>query len=162
MKTKSVRCRKRVKLSEGGWADIKEAFVRASQIAVWGSEPRSSGPWGPWEWELNAYGAELYLQGFLPSTFSFFIINYFWLIARIRKRGKEKGCVGSQESWSSVCTVCAYAVCLHIHLCPSIWRKEQEEGAQMKDSWSAVLLALSSWLCLLNHRTISIKLKRWS
>lgn len=48
------------------------------------------------EGELNAYGAELYLQGSPPSTFFFiffpiFIINYSPLIARIIKRGSGKG-----------------------------------------------------------------------
>lgn len=48
--------------------------------------------------ELNAYDAELYLQGSLPSTFPIFIINYFPLIARIIKRGSGKGRRGSPES----------------------------------------------------------------
>lgn len=39
---------------------------------------------------MNAYGAELYLQGSLPSTFSFFIINYFSLIARIKKKREQE------------------------------------------------------------------------
>lgn len=52
--------------------------------------------------ELNAYGAELYLQGPLPSTFFIFIINYSSLIARIIKRGSGKGRCGSPESRTRV------------------------------------------------------------
>lgn len=52
--------------------------------------------------KLNAYGAELYLQGSLPSTFFHFIINYFSLIARIIKRGSRKGRYGSPESQTHV------------------------------------------------------------
>lgn len=71
-----IRWRVSVKLSEGGrdaGGVSKGPLFKPSRVAVWGSEPESIGPWGPWEGELNAYSAELYLQGSLPSTFSFFL-----------------------------------------------------------------------------------------
>lgn len=62
--------------------------------------------------ELNAYGAEVYLQGSLPSTFSFFIINYFSLIARIRKRERERVLSRVLPPWLCACTHRLYTLYL--------------------------------------------------
>lgn len=87
-------------MRDGGRADIKEVFVQASSRRI---RAREQWTLRTLKGELNAYGAELYLQGSLPSTFFIFIINYFSLIARIIKRGSGKGRCGSPESWTRVC-----------------------------------------------------------
>lgn len=73
--------------------------------------------------ELNAYSAELYLQGPLPSTFfSSIFINYFTLIARIIKRRSGKGRRGSLESRTHACLGKQY---VRVRRYTRLLRKEQ-------------------------------------
>ena len=86
--------------SDRGRADIKEAFVEASssrRARIRAREQRTL--------RTLRGGIECLRCRTLSSRLSalnffsfFFIINYFSLIARIRKRGREKGRSGSLES----------------------------------------------------------------
>lgn len=89
---------------DGGQADIKEAFVRASSSSSVRIRARE-------QWTLRTLrgGIECLHCRTLSSRLSalnffiFFIINYFLLIARIRKSRREKGRSGSLESETCVC-----------------------------------------------------------
>lgn len=87
--------------SDGGRADIKEAFVEASsshRARIRAGERRTLRTLRGGIECLRCRTLSSRLSALNFFSFFFFIINYFSLIARIRKRGREKGRSGSLES----------------------------------------------------------------
>lgn len=119
----------RLKASDGGRADIKEAFVQASSSTCMRIRAREQRTLRTLRGGIECLRCRTLSSRLSALNFFIFIINYFSLIARIRKRGREKGRSGSLESQSCVC-VCMHAVCLHIPLFPVY--KEENKGKKHK------------------------------